>query len=59
MKKYQSTSIPLKFKKTSVANLYRLQGGAQDNVSEESSCCTEHPVCPKTVATRPDSLSGS
>ncbi|AXG68458.1 hypothetical protein KORDIASMS9_00673 [Kordia sp. SMS9] len=56
MKKHQPSLHSLKFRKTSIANLYTLQGGGKPIVSDESSCCSEPPVCPQTVTTRPDSL---
>lgn len=55
MKKLEFASTSLKFKKVSIANLMIL-GGADTDVSEDSSCCSEPPICLKTLTTRPDSL---
>lgn len=55
MKKKQSAFHSLKFDKIIIAKLDLLQGG-KPNDSEKSSCCSEDPVCPKTVTTRPDSV---
>lgn len=55
MKKQKLITIPLKFKKISIANLSYTKGG-KDDISIDSVCCSKPPVCEPTLTTRPDSI---
>jgi hypothetical protein len=58
MKKQKLNVHVLQLKKVTIADLpYKI--GGKPIISGDTSCCSEPPLCPKTVTTRPDSLGNS
>jgi len=59
MKKKRPSFKSLIFNKNTITQFNNLQGGkaSPPTDSDQSDCCTNIQICPRTVTTRPDSIS--